>query len=280
MKQILTLITCLLFTGLAYGQHSILRKSTYENIKYDKYHGWDTLTPAKEEIIVLNEYRTSLQAKLYQLRKYNKTRCYYDTLPDEVQELAYVKALKHKDGTVPVFKLIIDDLETQVNNRKKSNVEIVKQLMITNIADTSDLPNEFSNYIENQADVMVTASQYYEDPYETLDTLGFCSNEWFKYFKEYKCFTASDFGKHKNMIFRFFVKSDGSVTYVDAINNIGCSQLSDCYKQVQEWALLVVNNYDFKPALKNGKPVNSYTNVVVCMNIGDCGKKTNKTRRK
>lgn len=302
MKYLFILISTLFISQNSYSQCN--KPSRYEDTKYDKYYGWDKFKPTKEDSNVILKYQAEISKLHCQLRTQNLTRCFLTSLPQELQTNSYVRSLAVRENngklTVPAFKLVMGgevttsikpvvNTQTTYNDRRQANVTRLNTILAQPIKSNEELSEEVKSFT-NVVDQPVTASQFYEDPYKELTYLTATKNVE-GYFGD--CLFDPYFGigrASENRIEEAFdentfeitvyVNKDGYVDFVagkfntNAESNVYCQQES-----LKKWARILIESYDFKPAIKNNTPVDSY--VTVKFNFGFPNKTDKyKTKRK
>lgn len=263
------LLTTSLFSLIAISQlmSQCDSPSKYENVKYDKYHGWDTCKkPNDTELHILQSYNSEMIELRCKLRKNNHSRAHFKSLPLEVQNLKYTKQFLHKDGTVPVFKLIVEPVIENENSEvisEEVESKITKMFSVENVKSYEELPEIYKSYLEIPDENLMYSfrgAQWVSSNEPMILTTG--STDW-GIFDMCESNADSEGFINKNKVpkvkIRYFIDSTGNCNYVD----MKSEQTALCTKSFAEVkAKNLYKDVKFKPAIKNGKAVGSYLEVV------------------
>ena len=250
MKKVLLLLFAVLSVSTMNGQCNT--PSKFESSDYDKYHGWDMITGmTNNDSIVLNQHQSELIELLCTLRRYNKSRAYIYAIADDILELEYTKQFILDDGTLPVFKLILD---TGLNKNKKAVVIFSE----SKLGSADNVPEEYQSYF-SVPDTKVMFSEMGSSWKIVPDTLEYTvGNATIDPFSRFNCKVGnSTLSTIPRITYRYFIDSLGNCNYVDRKTD----QTNKCTQHHQKNALKLYKTVEFKPAMKDGKAINSYITV-------------------
>ena len=284
--KLLTIASALtLFTSSLFAQNTCNTPATWEGVGFD-------IKPSIEDSIVICKYKNEIDKLLCLSRTTNKSRLYSYVFPEEVLNTKYSKALTTKyngQNTLPVFKFILWNNESKVTSPRVAKEDFEYKVKTNKYTSDSIYNSNNESYPELMSvqgfdsivDSKVKYSRYFEDPYEEVpSSVVYTTADWSIY-KE--CFSGKDintiasykvkeqydeyfaFWESRTSIkVRFHVDTNGLVKYISQDNLSEVSPDSDCFKkQLSAYVGLLINKYDFKPAIKNGVPVNSYFDITV-----------------
>lgn len=262
MKKFIMLILLSIFFSFT-SMAECEKPSTYENTKYDKQYGWQNAKqPNDTELHILQSYQEDLLKLRCQLRSKDRSCAYCTSIPKEVMSLNYTKQFKHKDGTIPVFKLIVDPI-TEDNLTEKESSRIDSMFNTKNITKYQNLPSQYKEYLEIP-DTYIKYSfrngEWRNGMYPIEFTIGTDSWRIFDICESNKDSMGFIYtNKVPKIRLRFFIDSTGNCNYVDmkSEQNGAC----DSYIADKE-AKSLYKEVRFLPATRNGKPVGSYVEVI------------------
>lgn len=221
------------------------------NQSYYNLNGWSNLKMSTVDSNVLINHFDTLSSLLCKARKMNHTRVWVKSVPKQVLELNYAKNFICTDNTILIRELIIE------SGNDNFNQTITQSNLIDeyNLNLDSNLPAHFQSFLL-PVDKKVEYSHYGEDFKEVKEYLEFTSgNDKINPFYEYNCYQGELTSLTIPRVeFRFFIDTLGTCVYVDHTTE----QSIECTKSMVEKAKNLYQTVKFKPAIKNGKFVNSY----------------------
>lgn len=226
------------------------KPSTYENNKYDYIYGWNKVSCSVEDSAWLSDDVDSLRSILCTLRQYNRSRARFSSLPESTRKCEYTKKLLLADGTVPVWKLIV---EKPVKEKELPTPDTIYRVPSDYIPHVNELPEKFKQYFLDTPVIYPAWEFYghgvhvYREP--VMFTTGTTSARiWLACDGNFDENGRTSSERIPKIKFRLFVDSTGTLQYVDHYSeqNIGC--LNQYIDDLQAY----VKSIRFIPGVTNG----------------------------
>ncbi len=248
-----------LFSFLAYNiavmSANCDKPSRYETNRYDYLYGWDKLVCSPEDSVWLSDDTDSLKRILCILRENGRSRARFNSLPESTRRCKYTQQLRLSDGTVPVWKLIVNKPEKK---EEVAPIDTVYRVPSDYIPHADSLPEKFESYLTSTSTIPpawefagLGVHKYTEPVQFTTGTTS--ARIWLACDGNFDEYGRTSTDRIPKIKFRLFVDSTATLRYVDHYSeqNIGC--LTQYIDDLQAY----IKSIRFIPGMTLGVPANS-----------------------